>query len=97
MLLHKAGISARLVTGVIISHCHADHDAGAFQWLLHERKLELITTPTILGSFLRKYSALLDLSQECLRQLFIFNPARLGERMCVKLYGVLCIIVRLLL
>ena len=79
-LLHKAGIPARLVTAVIISHCHADHDSGALQWLLHERKLDLLTTPTILGSFLRKYSALLDLPTEELRELFVFNAARLGER-----------------
>ena len=77
-LLHKAGIPARLVTAVIVSHCHADHDSGALQWLLHERKLDLLTTPTILGSFLRKYSALLDLPTEELRELFVFNAARLG-------------------
>ena len=80
-LLHKAGIPSRLITAVVISHCHADHDSGAFQWLLHERKLELITTPTVAGSFLRKYAALLDLPMDELRELFVFHAARVGERM----------------
>ena len=28
--LKKKGIPSTLIEGVIISHCHADHDAGTF-------------------------------------------------------------------
>ena len=81
VLLHESGISSRLIRGVIVTHCHADHDSGALQWLLNERKLELITTPTIAGSFLRKYSALVGVRKETLSQLWVFRPAILGEPM----------------
>ena len=29
--LKKHGINPRLIKGVILTHCHADHDAGTFQ------------------------------------------------------------------
>ena len=37
-LLKRHGISARLMRGVILTHCHADHDAGTFQKILEEGK-----------------------------------------------------------
>ena len=48
----------RRVDAVILTHCHADHDAGVFQKVREEARVNLYTTPTILGSFLRKYVAL---------------------------------------
>jgi len=52
------GVSPNLIDKIIITHCHADHDAGALQKLLSGNKIELITTPTIMGSFIRKYAAI---------------------------------------
>jgi glyoxylase-like metal-dependent hydrolase (beta-lactamase superfamily II) len=56
--LKDRGISSILIKGIIISHCHADHDAGTFHKVLDHNKVEIITTKTIMRSFIKKYSAL---------------------------------------
>ncbi|RYE86756.1 MAG: cyclic nucleotide-binding domain-containing protein, partial [Myxococcales bacterium] len=57
---------------------HADHDSGTFQKILDEGRVNVYTTPTIMGSFLRKYAALSGLSEDMLRRTFIFNPVKIG-------------------
>jgi ribonuclease BN (tRNA processing enzyme) len=79
LLLRKMGIPSKFVRWIIISHTHADHDAGAFQKLLESEKIELITTRTIMESFVRKYSALTDLPQEYIKTLFDFRPVKIGH------------------
>jgi CRP-like cAMP-binding protein len=64
---------------VIVTHCHADHDAGSFQKILQEKRIMLMTTATVCNSFLRKYSALSDMPVDFLRSLFEFRPAVIGE------------------
>src|SRR4029078_6702315 len=76
--LHARGIAPKTIDGVILTHCHADHDAGTFQKLLEEAQINLYTTPHILGSFLRKYSALSGLSEDLLRRTVFFHPVRIG-------------------
>lgn len=76
--LRARGVAPKIVDGVILTHCHADHDAGTFQKLLEEGRVNLYTTPHILGSFLRKYSALSGLSEDLLRRTFSFHPVRIG-------------------
>lgn len=78
-LLQQNSIPPSLIDGVIVTHCHADHDAGTFQKILQEGRVTLMTTSTIMGCFLRKYSALSGLSQEFLRGVFKFRPVRIGE------------------
>lgn len=39
--LKKHAIPPSLIESVIISHCHADHDAGAFQKILESQKIEV--------------------------------------------------------
>eukprot|EP01017_Pseudomicrothorax_dubius_P039570 TRINITY_DN6089_c0_g1_i1.p1 TRINITY_DN6089_c0_g1~~TRINITY_DN6089_c0_g1_i1.p1 ORF type:complete len:562 (-),score=97.98 TRINITY_DN6089_c0_g1_i1:409-2094(-) len=78
-ILANLGISPSLIESVIISHCHADHDAGTLQKLLASQQVEILTTPTILESFLRKYTALTGLTEPYLRSLFRFRPVRIGE------------------
>lgn len=56
--MKQMGIPSTLICAVIISHCHADHDAGTFHKILDDTKVEIITTRTIMNSFLRKYSAI---------------------------------------
>jgi mRNA degradation ribonuclease J1/J2 len=73
-----------LIDGVIVTHCHADHDAGAFQKILFEGQVTVITTPTIYGSFIRKYSALSGLPPALLRQTHRFLPATIGETLRVR-------------
>jgi hypothetical protein len=41
-LLKKIGIPSILIEWIIISHCHADHDAGTFQKVLDASRIEVI-------------------------------------------------------
>jgi glyoxylase-like metal-dependent hydrolase (beta-lactamase superfamily II) len=45
--LEREGIRPRTIVGIILTHCHADHDAGAFQKVLTGSPVVVITTPTI--------------------------------------------------
>jgi metal-dependent hydrolase (beta-lactamase superfamily II) len=56
--MKSMGIPSLHICAVIISHCHADHDAGTFHKILDDTRVEIITTRTIMKSFLRKYSAI---------------------------------------
>ncbi len=40
-LLKKNGIPQNMIEWIIITHCHADHDAGAFQKILESSKVEV--------------------------------------------------------
>ncbi len=82
--LRARGVAPKQIDGVILTHCHADHDAGTFQKLLEETQIELFTTPHILGSFLRKYSALSGLKEDLLRRTFHFHPVRIGSPVHVR-------------
>eukprot|EP01116_Phalansterium_solitarium_P000343 TRINITY_DN1021_c0_g1_i1.p1 TRINITY_DN1021_c0_g1~~TRINITY_DN1021_c0_g1_i1.p1 ORF type:complete len:759 (+),score=283.00 TRINITY_DN1021_c0_g1_i1:679-2955(+) len=83
-LLQQNGVPSRLVDTVIVTHCHADHDQGTLQKMLEERQVTLITTSTIMGSFLRKYSALTGVSADGLRRLFVFRPVVFNEPMRIN-------------
>lgn len=76
--LREQGVPSKLIDGIILTHCHADHDSGTFQKILDEGRVNVYTTPTIMGSFLRKYSALSGLSEDMLRRTFAFNPVKIG-------------------
>jgi CRP-like cAMP-binding protein/ribonuclease BN (tRNA processing enzyme) len=76
--LAAAGVSPAQVDSVILTHCHADHDAGVLQKILEAGRVHIYTTPTILGSFLRKVGALTGESEEHLRRLFVFRPVTIG-------------------
>jgi Predicted hydrolase (metallo-beta-lactamase superfamily) len=39
--LKKLGVPNSLIEWIIISHCHGDHDAGAFQKILDTDKVEV--------------------------------------------------------
>lgn len=77
--LEREGIRPRLIVGIIITHCHADHDAGAFQKVLTGSPVVVITTPTIYKSFIRKYAALSALSPALLRHSHRYKPAIIGQ------------------
>ncbi len=82
--LAERGVAPKMIDGVILTHCHADHDAGTFQKILEEAQVSLYTTPFILGSFLRKYAALSGLDEGFLRSTFAFHPARIGAPLDVR-------------
>ena len=82
--LRDHGVMPKVIDGVILTHCHADHDSGVLAKLLEEGRVRLYTTPTILSSFLRKYSALSGLSQDVLRRTFSFCPVKIGAPTAVN-------------
>lgn len=77
--LEREGIRRRTIVGIILTHCHADHDAGAFQKVLSGSPVVVITTPTIYKSFIRKYAALSNLSPALLRHSHRHKSAKIGE------------------
>lgn len=77
--LEKEGILPQMIIGVIITHCHADHDAGAFQKILTGSRVAVITSPSIYKSFIRKYAALSGLKPSLLRHCHRFRPAIIGQ------------------
>jgi len=77
--LEREGIRPRTIVGIILTHCHADHDAGAFQKVLTGSPVVVITTPTIYKSFIRKYAALSALSPALLRHSHRHKPAIIGK------------------
>jgi CRP-like cAMP-binding protein len=77
-LLRAAGVSPRHVDAMILTHCHADHDAGVMQKILEDERVDVYTTPTILGSFVRKWTALTEEPEDRLRRLFQFRPVAVG-------------------
>lgn len=77
--LEREGIRPRTIVGIILTHCHADHDAGAFQKVLTGSQIAVITTPTIYKSFIRKYAALASLSPSLLRHSHRYKAAIIGE------------------
>ncbi|CAJ1962955.1 unnamed protein product [Cylindrotheca closterium] len=77
--LEREGIRPQMIMGIIITHCHADHDAGAFQKVMRGSRVAIITTPTIYDSFIRKYSALSGLKQSLLRHSHRLRPAIIGQ------------------
>jgi glyoxylase-like metal-dependent hydrolase (beta-lactamase superfamily II) len=76
--LEREGIRPRTIVGIILTHCHADHDAGAFQKVLTGSQVVVITTPTIYNSFIRKYAALSALSPALLKHSHRHKPAIIG-------------------
>ena len=77
--LEREGIRPQMIMAIIVTHCHADHDAGTFQKVMTGSRVAVITTPTIYKSFIRKYSALSGLSPALLRHSHRFRPAIIGR------------------
>ncbi|URA09461.1 cAMP/cGMP-dependent 3',5'-cyclic-AMP/GMP phosphodiesterase [Thermospira aquatica] len=72
--LSQSNVNPKLIDSVILTHCHADHDAGTFQKILEEFRIKIYTTPTVMQSFLRKYSALTRIPASRLMEMFDFCP-----------------------
>jgi len=75
--LRDSNVNPKLIDSVILTHCHADHDAGTFQKILEENKITIYTTPTIMQSFLRKYSAMIRIHIAKLMNMFKFSPVKI--------------------
>jgi len=77
--LEREGIRPTMIMAIIITHCHADHDAGSFQKVMTGSRVAIITTPTIYKSFIRKYAALSGLSPTLLKHSHRHRPAIIGQ------------------
>lgn len=77
--LRDSNVNPKLINHVILTHCHADHDAGTFQKILEEGKITIHATPTVMDSFLRKYSSLTKIPIKELSELFHFMPIVIGK------------------
>ena len=77
--LERSNVNPKFIDSIILTHCHADHDAGTFQKILEESRVTIYTTPTIMQSFLTKYAAFSGESVEYLRRLFTYHPVYIGR------------------
>jgi len=77
--LRLNGISSRKITHVILTHCHADHDAGTFQKILLEQRVTVMTTKTIMAAFIRKYALISSMPEDFLLRLFVFHSVKIAE------------------
>jgi CRP-like cAMP-binding protein len=77
--LRERGVPATLIDGIILTHCHADHDSGTFQKILEEGRVTIYTTPTIIGSFVKKYAAVSGLGEDLVRRTFALSPVTIGS------------------
>lgn len=77
--LEDSNVNPKLIDSIILTHCHADHDAGTFQKILEEGRITIYSTHTVMESFLRKYSSLSNEPVSYLRKLFRFHPLYLGQ------------------
>ncbi len=75
--LLDSNVSPKFIDSIILTHCHADHDAGTMQKILEEHRITVYTTETVLESFLRKYAAFTGFPRSYLRTLFTFQPVKI--------------------
>ncbi len=78
--LKDSNVNPKLIDSVILTHCHADHDSGTFQKILEETRITIYTTPTVMASFIRKYSALTRISPNKLKEMFNFYPVKMNQQ-----------------
>ncbi len=76
--LKDSNINPKFIDSIILTHCHADHDAGSFQKILEETRIKIYSTPTIMESFVRKYSALTRIPPSTIMKMFYFCPVKIG-------------------
>ena len=77
--LIDSNVNPKLIDSIILTHCHADHDAGTLQKILEEGKITVYTTSTVMQSFLRKYTALTGVTADYLSQLFEYQSVLIDE------------------
>jgi CRP-like cAMP-binding protein len=82
--LRSSNVNPKLIDHIILTHTHADHDAGTFQKILEEFPVTIHTSQTIMASFIRKYSAMTKMTQKQLYNLFKFNPVMIDTPMYIE-------------
>jgi len=82
--LRSSNVNPKLIDHIILTHTHADHDAGTFQKILEEFPVTIHTTETIMNSFIRKYTALTKMSESQLHNLFNFRPVMIDTPLYIE-------------
>ncbi|MDH4198964.1 MAG: cAMP/cGMP-dependent 3',5'-cyclic-AMP/GMP phosphodiesterase [Spirochaetia bacterium] len=82
--LRSSNVNPKLIDHIILTHTHADHDAGTFQKILEEFPVTIHTTETIMDSFIRKYTALTKMTKKQLYNLFNFQPVILNTPLYIE-------------
>lgn len=82
--LRDSNVNPKLISHVILTHCHADHDAGTFQKILEENTISIHTTQTVMESFMRKYTAMTKIPSERLMELFRFHKVLINEPIYIE-------------
>ncbi len=77
-------LNASQIHSLILTHCHADHDAGTLQKILEEGIIELYTTRAIHEAFIAKGIAMTGMSREEFTTLYNFNPVQVGEPIWIE-------------
>lgn len=82
--LMRSNVNPKLIDSIILTHTHADHDAGTLQKILEEERITIYTTQTVMNSWLYKYSTLTQIPEHELMGLFDFVPVHIGEKINIK-------------
>jgi len=82
--LQSSNVNPKLINAVILTHTHADHDAGTFQKVLDDEKITIYSTETIMDSWVRKYSALTGLTKKSIYALFDFFPITINSPVTIN-------------
>lgn len=81
--MREGGLNPRLISDVIVTHCHSDHDSGIAQKILDEGRIRLYTTKTIFDSYIRKFSAMTGLDTNFLSNVIHYHRIYLGKPMII--------------
>ncbi|KAL4493154.1 hypothetical protein ABPG72_003239 [Tetrahymena utriculariae] len=71
-------IPTNIIDWVILTNCHSECDIGVLQRFVESSRMEIISTPTIINSFINKYSRICKINNELMRRLFKFKPVVIG-------------------
>ena len=82
--LQQSNVNPKLINAVILTHTHADHDAGTFQKILDDEKTTIYSTETVMDSFVRKYGALTGLTKKRIYELFEFYPITINRPITIN-------------
>lgn len=82
--VEKNNIPISSIVAIILTHCHADHDAGTLQSMLRGNKVKVYTTRTIWDSFKRKYSSLLGVGEGFFERICEFRPVKVGKEINIE-------------
>lgn len=82
--IERNNIPISSIVGIILTHCHADHDAGTLQSMLRGNKVRIYTTKTIWDSFKRKYSSLLGVNKDFFDKICDFRQVKVGKEINIE-------------